>query len=114
MQFGTFSPEVDGRVRAAVWRDNWRDVRDAIPEINRKDYHIMGDDLPFTIVRDPSVEWDALTRRIITDRNLRPRGQHESEAARIYSVACQISRVANSVWRSYIEKESGKPLKLVL
>jgi hypothetical protein len=115
IKLGKHTADIDGPWRAAIWRDNWRDVRDAVAAINGKDYTFptrprlpRGDRLePFIVLAERLMAERGITQ---PDDVLRSCDDPAFETA--VRIAQDILRLAKGPWRAYIEARSGEPFHL--
>ncbi len=116
VRLGTYDPGVDGPWRVAVWRYNWREVRDAVIDINVKEYpvHNYYEELKerkedYTADEVPEAGVLALARGLVEARELRPL-EGETAAHRVDRAASEIYRLSATSWRQHIVDRSDREI----
>jgi hypothetical protein len=131
IKLGRYLADVDGPLRAAVWRDNWRDVREALVATNAKEYPERLRGLPPGERHSPQLSVEegvlVLAERLMVERRITPWEHMRKEAARLdaeggynpgaalvmaYQVGNELYRLAQGPWRGYIVERSGKAFQL--
>ncbi len=102
MRLGKYNPAIDGRWRASVWKENWRDVRERLTDINRENAALP-----------PAEGLKALALQLISDRKLTARSG-ELEADLVSRVERDLKRLAQGPWKEHITQVSGRPFVLHL